>query len=956
MNDQFKGDWDAYLLKINTSSPVIQALGVTDYFCIRTYQAVKKRWENGELPQVGFLFPNVEMRLDIKTEKKLPINLHLLFSPEDAEHEQHIERILRRLQFDHDGRIYQCTPDQFITLGRALDSSLPEQAAMKAGAQQFKVDLNSIKNLFSTERWLQRNCLVAVSGSSNDGTAGLQGDDSYALTRKEIERFSDVIFAGTPSQRDFWLGDRAGFDPEFIERHYRCLKPCLHGSDGHNEATTASPAKDRFCWIKGDLIFESLRQVVLEPRRRVSIGEAPPLDGGGANSIRQARFEHANWLTQAEVTLNTGLVAIIGARGSGKSALVEMLAHGAGCSKAVLSKSSFLTRAAEHLEDESVQLDWNNGDVSDALLLRAPNEDDWLNVETVRYLSQQFVERLCSGPGLAVELRQEIERVVFESLEPSQRFQASSFEELLTLLNEPIHERRSELREHMDIITDAIVTEDKLIAGLRELREERKRQGKNLANARSDLAKLVPKDAMKHASRLAALETAFTASQLGVEGHRRRLRSLRDLRTEVKNHRDSGGAAGLTRLRSRYTDANLAPQQWAKFILQYGTEADEILVHQIAATESAINLAINGAEDIEINVNSTPLAEWHLKLLEKERDAVKLLVGIDAEQQKKYGLLQRQISVLESTLTKTDSAISRSETAEQRRAEHLESRRKIYRQIFDTFSQQEETLGDLYAPLKSQLVGGSGALGKLRFVITRRVDLDAWIERGEKLLDLRKATPFKGEGALREIAERELLSVWRSGIAEAVSVAMHAFLERYRNDFRVAMPGSITPEGRKEWIQSLAAWLYDTSHIELVYSLTYSNLAIEKLSPGTRGIVLLLLYLVLDKTDLRPLIIDQPEENLDPQSVFDELVPHFREARSRRQVIIVTHNANLVVNTDSDQVIVATARTAERGLPSIAYASGSLENAEIRKQVCSILEGGERAFMDRARRYRFVLK
>jgi len=113
---------------------------------------------------------------------------------------------------------------------------------------------------------------------------------------------------------------------------------------------------------------------------------------------------------------------------------------------------------------------------------------------------------------------------------------------------------------------------------------------------------------------------------------------------------------------------------------------------------------------------------------------------------------------------------------------------------------------------------------------------------------------------------------------------------------------------------------------------------------------------VLDKTDLRPLIIDQPEENLDPQSVFDELVPHFREARSRRQVIIVTHNANLVVNTDSDQVIVATARTAERGLPSIAYASGSLENAEIRKQVCSILEGGERAFMDRARRYRFVLK
>ena len=57
------------------------------------------------------------------------------------------------------------------------------------------------------------------------------------------------------------------------------------------------------------------------------------------------------------------------------------------------------------------------------------------------------------------------------------------------------------------------------------------------------------------------------------------------------------------------------------------------------------------------------------------------------------------------------------------------------------------------------------------------------------------------------------------------------------------------------------------------------------MSPGTRGIVLLLLYL-----DDRPLIIDQPEENLDPKSVFDELVERFREARLQRQIIIVTHN------------------------------------------------------------------
>lgn len=104
------------------------------------------------------------------------------------------------------------------------------------------------------------------------------------------------------------------------------------------------------------------------------------------------------------------------------------------------------------------------------------------------------------------------------------------------------------------------------------------------------------------------------------------------------------------------------------------------------------------------------------------------------------------------------------------------------------------------------------------------------------------------------------------------------------------MPASIRPEKSSEWWQQVASWLYDTSHVTMRYSVTYDGVALEHLSPGTRGIVLLLLYLVIDKYDVRPLIIDQPEENLDPKSVFEELVPHFREARRRRQVVIVTHN------------------------------------------------------------------
>jgi hypothetical protein len=105
-----------------------------------------------------------------------------------------------------------------------------------------------------------------------------------------------------------------------------------------------------------------------------------------------------------------------------------------------------------------------------------------------------------------------------------------------------------------------------------------------------------------------------------------------------------------------------------------------------------------------------------------------------------------------------------------------------------------------------------------------------------------------------------------------------------------------------------AQWLFSTDHIAIRYGIDYDGVDIRKLSPGTRDIVLLLLYLALDDSDNRPLVIDQPEENLDPKSVFDELVNLFIEAKSHRQVIMVTLNANLVINTDADQIIIAERR------------------------------------------------
>lgn len=133
----------------------------------------------------------------------------------------------------------------------------------------------------------------------------------------------------------------------------------------------------------------------------------------------------------------------------------------------------------------------------------------------------------------------------------------------------------------------------------------------------------------------------------------------------------------------------------------------------------------------------------------------------------------------------------------------------------------------------------------------------------------------------------------------------------------------------------------------------------ESLSPGTKGIVLLILYLGMDTNDTRPLIVDQPDENLDNESIYSLLTPYFRAAKVRRQVIVITHNPNLVVNSDSEQIIIATAKKQDNGLPVISYAAGALEDntaTGTRSQVCKILEGGDVAFRKRERRYAITIQ
>ena len=122
---------------------------------------------------------------------------------------------------------------------------------------------------------------------------------------------------------------------------------------------------------------------------------------------------------------------------------------------------------------------------------------------------------------------------------------------------------------------------------------------------------------------------------------------------------------------------------------------------------------------------------------------------------------------------------------------------------------------------------------------------------------------------------------------------------------------------------------------------------LDDLSGGQR--VSVLLSLLLETTDQRPLVVDQPEDELDNRFLFDTVLPAVKRLKGRRQIIVATHNPNIVVNGDADQVIQLEA-TANNG--SVAQA-GAIEDTAVREAIMRTVDGGAEAFRLRRMKYGF---
>ena len=963
LNDQYTGDerWTDFLQKLDSADPDIRAVGITDYCTIERYKELLALKKRHNLPNVGLLFPNVELRLSLETRKSSAVNIHLLFDPAPDDHIDQIERFLLELEFTFRDVSYRCTASDLIRLGRAFRSDdADETFALREGANQFKVEFSQLRQVWKKTPWVQDHGLIAVAGGEKDGTSGLRDrSSSFAAHRQEIEAYSHIIFSSNPKQIDFWLGSGAA-SLEQLEKEWKGPKPCLHGSDAHNLDNIGAPSQDRFCWIKGDLSFETLRQACLEPEGRVHIGKTPPSGPLESHTVDCLEVNETPWLSSKRVQLNPGLVTVIGARGSGKTALVDLIAAGGYSLSRQLNDKSFIRRARDHLEDGKAVLHWGSGEQTSNDLIHAEH-DDVLAYPYIQYLSQDFVDQLCSSEGLDDALVSEIEKVIFNAHAPDSQQGARSFQELLGIRLESSKTKRLRQIETLREISQTIARERAAQSALKGLRKERSETLKEATRLKKDQKGLLSGSNKVHVERHEKISQAIKERRIQIQAEEKNLQALKHLKDDTEDFRERQGPAIVAKWKEARSDAKLTDDDWKLFHLDFSGDVEALIEKKRRESTKRIDQlkgpSIDRKPEDEAPKSDTPiirddeaLGTVSLSLLEQEEARIGKLIGIQKQNEKRFAMLTEKLRKAERAVSVLDQKIEHASSAGARIENLIKSRRNAYEAIFAAIVEEEEELRSLYVPIERRIAEAEGALSKLSFSVHRMVDVKEWAREGEGLLDLRKSGPFKGRDTLLNIAREKLLPDWSKGSAQDASNALLEFAKANEEALKIHRPEA---EDSRRWAERVSEWLYGTGHISIGYGLKYDGVEIEQLSPGTRGIVLLLLYLGIDSEDIRPLIIDQPEENLDPRSIFQELVGLIRGAKRRRQIILVTHNSNLVVNTDADQVVVAHSSPHKAGmLPDISYTSGSLENPSIRQDVCNILEGGERAFRERAKRLR----
>lgn len=271
---------------------------------------------------------------------------------------------------------------------------------------------------------------------------------------------------------------------------------------------------------------------------------------------------------------------------------------------------------------------------------------------------------------------------------------------------------------------------------------------------------------------------------------------------------------------------------------------------------------------------------------------------------------------------------------------NVHKREQLVRQLYGTKKALTDIYQDIYSPVEGEI---STLLGDLEDSISFQAEIrlmdTAFDEKALHYINLKYAGMFKGATQAREKMSKLVRSTEFEN-EDSVIILLDKIMEVVEEDIDNSAKKIVDKQGFYDYLFSL-------EYIGVSFKLKMGNRDLSELSPGERGIVLLIFYLALSKNKM-PIIIDQPEDNLDNQSVYSKLVPCICKAKQKRQVIIVTHNPNIAVACDAEQIIYC---NMDKNSFSITYEAGAIEDPIIKNRVIDVLEGTMPAFDLRRKKY-----
>jgi hypothetical protein len=954
-------DWEAYICALESLAD-ISVLGITDYFTVEGYRKVREYRAQGRLPNVLVVLPNIEFRLDkIITTSKGPrrLNYHVILADELTPDEID-EHFLQELKFCFEGDPQRTDLNLSIRrsnlelLGQRLKREHAEfndgRSDFEIGCMTATVDPTSIKAILQNKERIFKGKYLIVFAEEHTGLLDWNGQDH--LTRKVLLQGADVIFSANPRTAQWACGEK-DLNPEQFRAEFKTLKPCLHGSDAHCLNDVGRPAGNRYCWIKAAPTFEGLKQVLYEPRDRLFIGDCPPKLKNDYQIIGSIQVTGTpDWFSPAQVVLNEDLVAVIGPRGSGKSALAEVLAFAGGAALFQLAsdiQDTFLYKASQRspanptpVTGATLTLHWRNGDVDRATV--SANLRHGKPEEKVKYLPQKFVERLCA-PENTRQLEQEIERVIFQRISRTERLEASNFQELRQASTRAIDVKRTKLAQTIQSINQRVAELTARIVLKPSKEAELKRRRDELSVLLKN-APAVPQENKDELRRLDELAKQRGDLEKLVVGYSEQLTALDAIQARFDVFKEDV-ASFNSDVGELLNKAGLGDQK-ERFLVHLPPDVATILAGRRAELGKLIDAARRGGEDAPEAPN--------LEYIDKQIQEIKAQSRLTEAKQKEYAKFQRDqktvqdaISSLEREIKEIDDVLVPS------RAQDSQNRIERFLDCFGLLNEETTVLEKLYEPLRAALLSSDETAQKLTFVSRTTFDIPRHAGRGMELLDRRRAVYREQEDL--ENALRTLFKTMqdadfdRAKTKDALRAFVKTFIPQGQTNLRIEEQLRKDHTSKEFW-----DWILNIDDFSVKYSLKFDGKDLQFLSPGEKGIVLLLLYLEAEEEDNRPLIVDQPDDNLDNVSVYPTLINYFRSRKKTRQIIIITHNPNLVVNTDAEQVFVANFDGTRA--PKLLYRSGPLEDTNpeaaikgIREEVCKILEGGSEAFQRRAQRY-----